>query len=306
MKQRTIKPILQFLTIGGIFSVLVAGNCNKNDDAPLPPIGGYNNSNEVAATNLKAQWTFEGNGTESKTSTAPESSNGVTFTATGIKGKAATLTNGYIKYPAIAGLTATLSAYTVSAWVKISNNQTSTPGSGTASTIFSLSRPNEWIGNINLFAETGQALAANDSIKVKQGFGSSVSGTQIYENFTKLEPWMIADNLITPGKHVAGPNKIAGQWAHLVATWSGSDNKFIIYSNGVKISSPAFEVRGTNTTLVFDTPSFAYIGAFGNVTTTTDTWNKPMTGSIDEIRFFNKALTLSEIDALYQLEKAGR
>ena len=305
MKKRAFKPILQLITVGGIFSVLVAGNCNKNDDVPLPQIGGYNNSNEVAASNLKAQWTFEGNGTESKTSTAPESSNGVTFTATGAKGKAATFTNGYIKYPAIPGLTTTLSGYTVSAWVKISNNQT-TPGTGTVSTIFSLSRPNEWIGNVNLYAETGQALATNDSIKVKQGFGSSVSGTQIYENFTKLEPWMIAENLVTPGKHVAGPNKIAGQWAHLVATWSGSDNKFIIYSNGVKISSPAFEVRGTNTSLVFDTPSFAYIGAFGNVATTTDTWNKPLTGAIDEVRFYNKALTAAEIDALFQLEKAGR
>lgn len=306
MKKRTIKQIFQFLTVGGIFSVLVAGNCNKNNDVPLPPIGGYNNSNEVGSANLKAYWSFDGNGTESKTGTAPETSTGVTYNAGGIKGQAATFTNGYLKYPAIAALTATLSAYTVSAWVKISNNQTGTPGSGTATTIFSLSRPNEWIGNINLFAETGQALAINDSIKIKQGFGSSVSGTQIYENFTKLEPWMVADNIITPGKHVAGPNKISGRWAQIIATWSGTDNKFIIYSDGAKISSPAFEVRGNNTTLVFNNPSFVYIGAFGNVATTTDSWNKPMTGSVDEIRVYNKALTAAEIDALYQLEKAGR
>jgi len=303
MQKRTIKPILQFLIVGGIFSVLVAGNCNKNDDVPLPPIGGYNNSDEVGSASLVAYWPLDGNGNESKTSTAPTASN-VTY-VTGVKGQAASFANGYLKYPAIAALTTTLSAYTISAWVKISNNQT-TPGSGTASTIFSMSRPNEWIGNINLYAETGQATAANDSIKIKQGFGSSVSGTQIYENFTKLEPWMIADNLITPGKHVAGPNKIGGKWAHIVATWSGANNTFIIYSDGAKISSPAFEVRGNNPTLVFDTPSFVYIGAFGNVTTTTDTWNKPMIGSVDQVRVYNKALSVAEIDALYQLEKAGR
>jgi Concanavalin A-like lectin/glucanases superfamily len=301
-KTKTILALAVVLTT-------IATSCKKKNDAvdiPLPPIGGYNNSNEVGAANLKAYWAFEGNGTESKTATAPESSIGVTYTAGGAKGQAATFANGYLKYPAIAALTATLSAYTVSAWVKISNNQTATPGSGTVSTFFSLSRPNEWIGNINLYAETGQALAANDSVKVKQGFGSSASGTQIYENFTKLEPWMVADNIITPGKHVAGPNKIGGRWAQIIATWSGTDNKFIIYSDGLKISSPAFEVRGNNTTLVFDAPSFVYIGAFGNVATTPDTWNKPMTGSVDEIRVYNKALSVSEIDALYQLEKAGR
>ena len=249
---------------------------------------------------------MNGNGTETKSGIAPETSVGVAYTAGGAKGQAATFTNGYLKFPAIAGLTTTLNGYTVSAWVKILNNQTATAGSGTVSTFFTMSRPNEWIGNINLYAETGQALAINDSVKVKQGFGSSVSGTQIYENFTKLEPWMIADNNTTPGKHVAGPNKIGGRWAHIVGTWSGTDNKFIIYSDGAKISSPAFEVRGTNTSLVFDSPSFVYIGAFGNFATTTDTWNKPMNGSVDEIRMYNKALTASEVDALYQLEKAGR
>jgi Concanavalin A-like lectin/glucanases superfamily len=286
----------------------ISTSCKKKNDAvdvPLPPIGGYNNSNEVGAANLKAYWSFDGNGTESKTGTAPETSVGVTYTAGGAKGQAVTFANGYLKYPAIAALTATLSAYTVSAWVKISNNQT-TPGTGTVSTFFTLSRPNEWIGNINLYAETGQALAVNDSVKVKQGFGSSVSGTQIYENFTKLEPWMVADNIVTPGKHVAGPNKIGGRWAQIIGTWSGADNKFIIYSDGVKISSPAFEIRGNNTSLVFDAPSFVYIGAFGNFATSTDTWNKPMNGSVDEIRVYNKALTATEIDALYQLEKAGR
>ena len=301
MKQTKMLLVLAIAITG------IATSCKKKDkDVPLPPIGGFNNANEVAATNLVAHWPMNGNGTESKSGVAPDFNVGVTFATAGIKGQSATLANGYLKYPAIAGLTSTLSGYTISAWVKILNNQTATPGSGTVSTFFTLSRDNEWIGNMNFYAETGQVTAANDSVKVKQGFGSSVSGTQIYENFTKLESWMVNDNIANPGKHVAGPNKIGGRWAHLVATWSGSDNKFIIYSDGVKITSPAFEVRGNNTSLVFNTPSFVYIGAFGNVTTTPDTWNKPMTGSLDEIRVYNKALSLAEIDALYQLEKAGR
>ena len=103
MKKRTIKPLLQFLTLGGIFSVLVAGNCNKNNDVPLPQIGGYNNSNEVAAANLKAYWPLDGNGTESKSGVLPTSTVNVTYAAGGIKGQAATFSNGYIYYASAVG-----------------------------------------------------------------------------------------------------------------------------------------------------------------------------------------------------------
>lgn len=288
------------LTIG--FTAVMS--CSP-EEANLPPIGGFNSSSEVAATDLVAYWPLNGNGTESKSNTAPSNSVGATWEA-GAKGQSLKLTNGYLKYPSISGLTSNLSAYSISAWVKVSNNKTAVAGSGSVSTIFSLTRPNEWIGNMNLYAETGQYLSTIDSVKVKQGFGSSASGTQIYENFNKLESWMVADNLVTPGKHVAGPNKIAGTWTHIVATWSGSNNKFIIYANGVKISSPAFEVRGTNTSIVLDTPTMPIIGAFGNFATTSDTWNKPMTGNVDELRVYKAALTQAQIGALYELEKAGR
>ena len=298
---KTNKILLNSMIL--LSSVAFVVSCGDDDGPSLPPIGGYNNSNEVGAADLVAHWPFNGNGKEIKSNTSPANSVGASYEA-GAKGDGLKLTNGYLVFPQIASLSANMNAYTISAWVKLFNNQT--PTSGSVSTVFSLSRPNEWIGNINLYAETGQKTVENDSIKIKQGFGSSTSGVQIYENFNKLETWMVEDNLITPGKHVAGPNKIGGQWAHIVATWDGANNKMIIYSNGQKISSPAFEVRGDNTSIVFDTPVTPYIGAFGNVATTTDTWNKPMNGSIDELRVFKKALSASDVNALYELEKAGR
>ena len=279
-------------------------SCGSDDDAPapLPPIDGYNNANEVGAADLVAYWPLDGNGTESKSNTAPSSTVGATYEA-GAKGQGLKLTNGYLTYPVITSLTSNLSAYTISAWVRLSNNKTET--SATASTIFSMTRTDEWIGHMNLYAETGRYEATNDTIQVKQGFGST-SGTEIYETFPKLEPWMIEDNLVNPGKHVANANKIGGKWAQLVATWSGADNKLIIYSNGQKISSPAFEVRGSNTNIVFNSTTFPMIGAFGNVATTTDTWNKPMSGNLDEIRVYKKALNAADVNSLYELEKAGR
>ncbi|MGV3459718.1 MAG: LamG-like jellyroll fold domain-containing protein [Flavobacterium sp.] len=286
-------------------SAVMLTSCGDDDSssAPLPPIGGYNSADEIAAADLIGYWPLNGNGTEAKSGTNFSSSQGVSWVA-GPKGQAVNLTNGFMKYPSIAGMTQTLNSFTISAWVKLKNNKVGDVG--TASTIFTMARANDWQGNIFLYSETGQRPATSDSIVFKGGFRSSVSGGEIYDNIVKLEPWMIDDNLVTPGKHVANANKVADTWAHAVFTWDGSTNKLLIYSNGVKINNPAFETRGSNTSIVFDTPTYPMIGAFANWETTTDNWNKPMTGAIDEIRVFKKALGQADITALYELEKAGR
>ena len=290
---------------------LAATSCSSDDSSstPLPDIGGYANANEVGASDLVAYWPLNGSGTESKSSTLPATTVGASYEA-GAKGQALKLINGYLKYPAIAALGQNMNAYTMSAWVKVKNNKT--PTSGSVSVFLSLTRPNEWEGNMNFYAETGQKPAVeddgrvNDSIVFKHSFRTTTSGGEGYDNISHLEPWMVADNLVTPGKHVAAPNVVGGTWAHAVVTWDGATNKLLVYSNGQKINNPAFEVRGSNTSIVFDTPTFPMIGAFGNVDTTTDTWNKAMTGSVDEIRVWKKALNAADINALYELEKVGR
>jgi hypothetical protein len=82
---------------------------------------------------------------------------------------------------------------------------------------------------------------------------------------------------------------------------------FLVYVNGVKVSNPAWELRGgAGDVFTFTTPTTPMIGAFGDVATTTEPWNKPLTGLLDEIRVYKKPLTPAEIGALYELEKAGR
>jgi hypothetical protein len=307
---KTSKFLCNAMMVISLTAVVSCSSDSGSDPvASLPPIGGYNNAGEVGAADLVAYWPLDGTGVESKSNTSPTNVIGATF-ETGIKGQGVKLTDGYMKYPSISSLTANMNAYTISAWAKVKNNQT--PTSGSVSVFLSLTRPNEWEGNLNLYAETGQrpaieaSGAVNDSIVFKAGFRTSVSDGQAYENLLHLEPWMIADNLVTPNKHVANPIAVGGTWAHVVATWDGATNKFIVYINGQKSSNPAFEIRGTNTSIVFDTPTSPVIGAFGNVDTTTDTWNKPMTGSLDEIRVWKKALSAADINSLYELEKAGR
>lgn len=278
------------------------GSCSKSDSpAPqLPPIGGYNNAGEVGSADLIAYWSLDGNGIESKSNTAPTKTVGTTYEA-GVKGQGAKLTAGFMKYPNIAALSASLTSFSVSAWVKAINNGTS------GSVFLSLARPGEWAGNVNFMAETGWMAATKDSITFKGLLVSSNTlGWQDSRNTVKAS---VAD--IAAG-HVANANKVGGVWAHAVITWDGATRLFKVYSNGVKISNPAWEQRGTadGTLLAFTTPTYPVIGAFGNFAEGTapvgDTWNAAMTGSIDEMRVWKKALSATEIGSLYEIEKAGR
>lgn len=293
-----------------IFSLVVASgmalmtSCSSDDSNSLPPIGGYDNADQVGAANLKAYWPLNGNGKESISNTSPSSTVGTTW-ETGIKGQSAKLTQGYMKYPAISSLSSSMTSFSVSSWIKVQNNGTS------ASVFLTLSRPNEWAGNINFMAETGWKDATVDSLTVK---GLVVSdnaiGWQDSRNTIKLDQGMIDENAANPTglQHVAFANKIGGQWAHAVITWDGATKLFKVYVNGQKVSNPKWEQRGAvdGNTLSFMTPTTAVIGAFGDIATTTEPWNKAMTGNLDEIRVWDKALSQAEIGSLYELELAGR
>ena len=305
MKKRTSKILLQFLVMGGIFSVIVAGNCNKNKDVPLPLIGGYNNSNEVAAANLKSYFPLDGNGTESKSGTAPTSSANVSW-VTGVKGQAASFANGYLYYAsAVGGALASGQPFTVSAWIQAANTFVAggnPPANNHPYQYFQMARPNQLFGDINLLYEAGQFKTTSDTMTFKSLY-SDAGGLQ--------------DNINNYG--VAGTDykvvKKAGtsQWVHVVSTYNpaggtGAQSVWRIYADSALVSNKNFEVRGTNSFVY--TPHEIIIGGWYNnihgKTVSADTWTTGFTGLIDEVRVYNKLLTDAEIIALYQLGKAGR
>lgn len=270
----------------------------KAKEEPLPPIGGYNTADEVAKADLVAYWPLNGNGTESLSAAAPATVKNVTWTA-GVKDQAASFNVGFLAYNAIANLGTNLqSGFTVSAWIKVANN-----GSN-PSVFFSLTRPNEWAGNINFMSETGWMPATSDSLTVKGLLVSSTDlGWQDSRNTVKANAADVAAG------HIAYPNKIGGKWAHAVYTWDNTTRLAKIYVNGVKISNPVWESRGAaGQTFAITTPTRPIIGALETFATgtTTDAWNTGLVGQIDEVRVWKRALILSDIGALYELEKAGR
>lgn len=280
-------------------------SCSSDSDNDLPPIGGYNNSDEVAASALKAYWPLDGNGKEIESNTSPSTTVATSY-VTGIKGQAANFNYGYMAYPEIPALNTTSGSASISVWVKVANNKTDPAAVSTTSPIFSLTRTGEAFGNLNLMAET-HGLVTSDSIQMKGVFriknadGSEFGGDAV--NMIKQESWMDAT-------HTWAANKIGGQWAHVVYVYDGPTATNKIYVNGAKISNSAWEVRngGAPKLLNHFLPTRPVIGALETVVngTNVDTWNAALKGGVDELRLYDKTLTTAEIGALYELGLAGR
>jgi hypothetical protein len=300
---KTNKILLKSIAMVCLGTAIIS--CGDDDSSSLPPIGGYDNADQVGATDLVAYWPLNGNGVESKSNTSPSNTVGASYVEA-IKGQGVNFTNGYLAYPEIAALGSTLPSMTISLWAKVTNNG-GEGADGHPTMLFSLGRNNEWGGNINFMAETGWRAAANDTVVMK---GLAIiknedGGANFQDIINSANP--SADDIAAG--HVAHANKNGGQCAHYVITWDATTANFKLYANGVKISNPVWESRngGNALPLNFFTPTRPIIGTFWTVPFgTPDSWQRPMNGQIDEIRVWKKTLSPADINSLYELEKAGR
>jgi len=280
-------------------------SCSSDGGSSLPPIGGYNNAGEVGKSDLVAYWPLNGNGKESISNTSPSNTVGASY-ADAVKGSGLVLTDGYLAFPEITALSSSMASMSISLWAKISNNG-GAGADGHPTMLFSLTRPNEWAGNFNLMSETGWRSVASDTLVmkglsvIKNGDGSA----NFQDIINSANP--SADDILAG--HVAAACKNGGQWAHYVITWDSTTALFKLYANGQKISNPVWESRngGTALPLNFFTPAKPVIGTFQTVVDgTPDSWQRPMNGSIDEIRVWKKALSAADVNSLYELESQGR
>ena len=306
---------LSLLLAGAIvLSMVTMSSCKKKSSDPvLPPIGGYNNSNEVAATNLKAHWTFDGTSNEAISATAPTTSLRATFVA-GIKGQAVHLDSGYILYPASSVLGSTaLGSNTVSAWIYTDNQ-----GAGSRTTsVFALALAGvlqtDWnMGPVNMYLENGRPTTYDDTLVLHGAFATYVAGNRLGGD--NINDYGVRE---TDFKTVKGTNK----WVQYILRYDGAGSFVDIYANGVLVSNANFRYKYTGPLpgVPFgpialpnaSTQTQVLVGGFPNNTngftaSAIQGWQGLYRGNIDELRFYNKALTAAEITALYQLELAGR
>ena len=289
--------------------IAISTSCKKKavDDVPLP-IGGYNNSNEVGAANLKAHWTFDGGLNERISSTAPANSLRTSF-LTGIKGQAVKLDSGFILYPTIAALNSNIGSFTTSTWIFTQNQGTGSRPTGVFALTLGAGKQADWNdGPVLLSLENGRPVTYNDTLVLKTNIAT-----------TKGAGLLKGDNINDFGtretdfKTVRGANK----WVHVVTRWDGVGSFIDIFADGVLVSNNNFRYREASgvgfgaMTLPAATSTQVLIGGYPNASngfplSPVQGFQGLYRGNIDEARFYNKALSQSEISALYELEKAGR
>jgi hypothetical protein len=287
--------------------VVMATGCTKpelDDDfqkGDPPPIGSYTNSSEVAAADLVAHFPFEGNGNDAKGAvTGPVVKGSASFVA-GRKGLAYQgATNAWIEY-ATSGPLGTLTSFTVSMWINTNRHE------GGAQGVFAVTKADgSFWGNFFMLIE---GAGPNDKMLAKVHFEKN--GVPFTEHWLETTG-KIRDNFM---------NDMYGAWRHIAYSYNATTSKFAMYVNGTKLpfndptvprnDEDRFASAGVPLgALSFKNPNRFVIGAFQNQLgapyNNPEPWMLPYTGKLDELRFYKRALTDQEVNALFQLEKQGR
>jgi len=296
-----MKKTINYLFASAAVVALVAlGSCS--DDDTLPPIDGYNNSNEVAAVNLVAHWTFDSDNKEAISGTEPKATFGTVGTTTGQLGNALKLTKGVLVYPAITNINSAnaLNNFTVSLWVNVSGNKkTANEGFTSFFGLIPTGATDIW-GDVMACAETSRHLPASDTLELKSLLNThpAAGGNSLQDN--------VATKNGDKGAYFMGANK----WSHFVMRWDGSTHQFHIFANGVDVG--AYTDRGTTGVEIMAVPVQAVFGSLASKdigftgAPSQQSWNPYATASIDDVRVFNTALSAAEVTALFNLGTAGR
>lgn len=259
-------------------------SCQKEFDptsyAPALNIGGYTSAKQVASSNLVAHWAFSGSLIDSVSNTVGVNA-GASF-AEGIKGQALQgALNSYITTTPSAKITG-LKSFTISEWIN-----TPPPTTGILG-IFSLSNTGQFWGNLELFIENG---SSNTDGKLRIVINNNNAGDRIYA--------------------VNGIQNLFDKWNHLAVSYDATTSVVSVYVNGSRVSSGT--LNGITGPLTFVNSGKMVFGCVQFQTTpslTTATgsqgWASYITGQLDEIRVYDKALSVLEISSIAKLEGRGK
>ncbi|GAA4320763.1 hypothetical protein GCM10023149_20220 [Mucilaginibacter gynuensis] len=271
--------------IYAITTVLIGmglSSCQKKFDpstyAPQLSIAGYNSASQVAASNLVSYWAFNGGLTDSVNGGAGTAT-GTGF-AGGIKGQSLQgALNSYALTDPDSKVTG-LTSFTLSEWVN-----TPPPSTGIIG-LFSLANTKEFWGNIDVFVENG-STNTNGKLRIHVNPGSG-------------DKTLAVDNI----------QNLFDRWVNITISYDEATSNIILYVNGAKVSNSTTTLSGA---LHFANPGKIVFGCVQFQTTPSQTsstgkqdWASYLTGTLDEVRIYNKALTPEEIGALVKLEGRGK
>nr|MBC7611902.1 LamG domain-containing protein [Pseudopedobacter sp.] len=292
---------INILMIGALLAVILS-SCKKDGNPNNLPsvsaadyagtIDGFKSSEEVYPKNLVAYWSFDTDVKEQKTGTVPTTTLNNSIVDGGVRGKAVKFNAGFLYYAKQFGAfkTDSLKSFTVSMWVQILNN-------GSKKTeIFQIARPGMLNGNLDFILETNANPASNtDYIQIHPYFATAGGGRQ--------------DNINNYGAVNLSPKIGPAKWTHMVVTYDSTSGVFNIWADGVKVGNYANRGTGDNLFKSYQ-PSEVIIGGNYNVipgkSVNTDTSFVAMTGSVDEVRVYNKLIPDAIIKSLFNLGLVGK
>lgn len=297
------------------------------DNLPVPyaSIGGYANSDDIAPGNLITKLSFESSLSDKKENISGQMPVNVNYSS-GIKGMAYTGSSSQMRY-SIGNANNTITSinnFTLAFWLKSENTEAPNPagqGKG-AQGIFSIVRPTEFWGGMNVFIENPDS-SKPDRIRLKLGLENGRAGVA----------WR--------GQSViANLDDQKGKWVHVVFAYDAAASKCYVYENGEPaknldgfaysppggetsgyatwfadnpggLNNPngapgygAFQMTGTNGKVVFGTHQFETVPSQNNGGQ--EDWATSFAGQLDEFRMYNTTLKNTDVIALYKLEKDNR
>ncbi len=295
MKTYNFLFVLALLTIIS-FSACTKADLDDNVIKGDPPevAGGYKNSSEIGTADMVAYFPFDGSIDDSKGAVTGGKSNGTTSFVEGRKGQAYQGSmDGFLSYDN-PGPIASLTSFTVSFWI---NTQKHTGG---AQGLFVLSKQDGSFWG-NFFA-------------MIEGNGSSSSKMQMKLHFEKNNAPFI-EHWVDPAESWR-PEDMYGAWRHVVYTYDEASSLVQWYVSGNKVNVPDDAAKRQASdgvplgALSFKDPAKFVIGGFQNNLGAPynglESWMLNYTGKLDEFRIFKRALSASEVLALFKLERQGR
>jgi hypothetical protein len=277
-----MKKLNLYIMTAALLSVGLSSCQKKYDPASFAPpinIGGYTSASEVAKANLVAYWGFNGNLVDSVSNTAAVNT-GTTFSA-GVKGQSF---QGALDSYALATPSAAiigLKSFTAMFWVN-----TPPPSVGVIG-LFSLAKTDGFWGNIELFYENGSTNAA---------------GKLRIHLFNGVDDRTLEVNTLV---------NMFDKWVHMAVSYDEATSTVTLYVNGARITSGKLD--GLTGPLKIVNPGKITFGTVQFMTNPSQTsvhgaepWASFLTGRLDEVRIYNKALTDIEVGAIVKLEGRGK
>lgn len=271
-------------------SGLTLSSCQKEFNAksyappkPPPSYFGYTNSKDIHPDKLVAYWPFSGNLKDSLSSTTGTAT-GTSFAA-GVKGQGLQgSNNGYVISDVPAAIKS-LHSFTVSTWVNMPQNTT-----GAVGLLSIADDPNFW-GTLDIFFDNG-GTATTGVLKVHvYNRATGIKGADGWAGgYSVSKPW--------------------GTWIQIAVTYDDTAGVITVYYNGNvagTVTPTGFAPLDWSgaTKMVFGTLQFQTNPSLTGGATSQG-WASYVTGVEDQVRFYSIPLSKNEVNALYNLELAGR